>query len=1007
VKFNMINRTAHRAVVVVALVAALLVPAIKPALAQHDDGVPDTVALSEHAQGVYLEWPQGVAAASAVEQLPSLHYQGYELPLQLVTLQVVEGAEAVIDLAQFSASNWDAPLLPTSLPPPPVLDGELLIATEVAGSASLPDSPVFVVRQGQVFGQSIIVVAISPLFEDAGQVKLVNSVGATIHNAKPLTGSVAEFLASAQAEMSATVRAATAADALAPTNPLASQPAIKLFVTQPGIQQVSGQALAAAGLDLAAVNPTALVLLQGGNPVPLELDGLAGGRLVASSTMRFYAPTAGDRWNVETVYWLALDPAGGPRMATRTVTPAGAAPRTTVVERGVWQVNQVYASRLPGIDGDHWFHQELKVSSSTPPPSISFAPNNVLPAVSGPATYSITLSTRSPATFTLQVLLDSTAETWHWRATPGNAQTENLRRSVTSSTPVQNITLTLLETEGGYGDVTLWLDQMPWSQVALLDLRQAGAAFRGEEGFWHYQWQNAPQATPGGYSLYDISDPAAPIALHGADATGFQDGPTAAAYLVAGAGTLHEPVVRSYLPIALPQTGAQAVYIAPGAFIPALEPLLAQRRSQGYTAVAVDVQQIYDAWSYGQVSAEAIRTFLRFARATWEQPPIAVTLVGDGTWDPHNYESKAHFTNYMPPYVAQVDPWLGEAACDNCYGQLDGDDPLIGDQQAGSPTAFFAADLWVGRLPVKSASELAALVNKILRYENEPGSDDWRNVSLFLADNYIKRLDDTGTPVRDMAGDFARLSDLIIRRILCARVGDPVLCSLTGANSDSAVTGATLNQQISTLMGRSALRLARYYYDPFPSFSDPEGTQMWRTPNPKQLRESALAALSHGAGLVVYAGHSNHWQWGVLDGEGNLPLVTLNDPDALANRDRLFIALSMTCLTAQFHKPADSGTTLDERFLLAPNGAVAVWGPAGLSVVHGHDALQRGFFQTLWRAEPGSLRLGELVAGGYFELLTNSLCCQDVLRTYVLLGDPLTPARIQPLEVAHLPLVNR
>jgi hypothetical protein len=302
---------------------------------------------------------------------------------------------------------------------------------------------------------------------------------------------------------------------------------------------------------------------------------------------------------------------------------------------------------------------------------------------------------------------------------------------------------------------------------------------------------------------------------------------------------------------------------------------------------------------------------------------------------------------------------------------------------------------------------LAALVAKILRYENEPGPGDWRNVSLFLADNYFKRLDGKGEPVRDLAGDFARLSDIIIRRGLCARVDDPIFCRFGGDNSDATVASARLNEQISDLMARSALRLVRYYYDPFPSLSDPEGKQPWRVTDPKQLRASVLAALSYGAGLVVYAGHSNHWQWAVLDGEGNLPLVILNDPDALANRDRLFITLSMTCLTAQFHKPADSGTTLDERFLLAPNGAVAVWGPAGLSVVHGHDALQRGFFETLWRAEPGSLRLGELVAAGYFELLTNSICCQDVLRTYVLLGDPLTPARVLPLDVAHLPLISR
>lgn len=998
----MLVRTVHLTLVASLLAVTLLLPAGSPALAQAGESPPGTVAVTQQEKGVYLEWPGAVSAAAALEQLPTFYFQGYELPLELVTLRIADGAEATIELAQLSASNWEGALAPAVPPVPPVLDGDLLAVQPVSEPVALPDAPIFVLREGQVYGETVVVVAISPLYQEGGQVKFATSLGARVQNAMPLTASAIDFLSAAA------VRPAAIEDTLAPTNPLAAQAAIKVVVDQAGLQQLSGQALAAAGLDLASVDPAALQLFNRGTPVPLEVGGLAAGRLVAASTIRFYAPTAGDRMNVSTTYWLTLDPAGGARMGTRVVAPAGAAPRTTVVERGVWQANKMYASRLPGIDGDYWFHRELKISPDTPSPSVSFAVNNLLPAVSGTATYSITLSTRSPATYTMQIQLDNSPQTLRWHATPGIDSSQDLQQPLVSATPVQNISLTLLATEGGYGDVSVWLDQVPWSQPATLDFGHAGATFRGEQGLWHYQWQNAPQIPQGSYGLYDISDPAAPIALRGADASGFQDGPASYDYLLAGPGTLHEPAAIAHTPVVFSaMKGAQAVYIAPAEFIPALEPLLAQRQSQGYTTVAVDVQQIYDAWSYGQVSAEAIRTFLRFARATWEQPPIAVILVGDGTWDPHNYENKAHHTNYVPPYLAEADPWLGEAACDNCYGQLDGDDPLTGDQRTGSPTAFFAADLWVGRLPVKSAGELAALVAKILRYENDPGSGDWRNVSLFLADNYIKRLDDWGEPVFDMAGDFARLSDLIIRRALCARVGDPNLCQFSGANSDVAVTSTTLNEQISGLMGRSSLRLLRYYYDPFPSVGDPEGTQPWRVADPKRFRESTLAALSYGAGLVVFAGHSNHWQWAVLDGEGNLPLVILNDPDALANRDRLFITLSMTCLTAQFHKPADSGTTLDERFLLAPNGAVAVWGPAGLSVVHGHDALQRGFFETLWRAEPGSLRLGELVAGGYFELLTNSACCQDVLRTYVLLGDPLTPARVLPLDVAHLPLVSR
>jgi hypothetical protein len=44
---------------------------------------------------------------------------------------------------------------------------------------------------------------------------------------------------------------------------------------------------------------------------------------------------------------------------------------------------------------------------------------------------------------------------------------------------------------------------------------------------------------------------------------------------------------------------------------------------------------------------------------------------------------------------------------------------------------------------------------------------------------------------------------------------------------------------------------------------------------------------------------------------------------------------------------------------------------------------------------------------GYQELFTNSACCQDTLRTFALLGDPLTRARVQPARRTYLPVTMR
>ena len=869
---------------------------------------------------------------------------------------------------------------------------------------ALPTAPLFVLRQGRIYGQPIAVVAFSPLYQEGNQLRFVTDIQATIPGASLLGDDAGAALAAARG----TVTAAATADELAqlaPTNPLAAQNGVKVLVQQPGVQQISGQALTAAGLDLATTDPAALQLLHGGAAPPLEIDGLVAGRLVAASTVRFYAPAAGDRWNLNETYWLTTA-SGAPRMAVRSVTPGGAPVRNNAVERGVWRDNKVYSSNLPGVDGDHWFHSQLAYIGGETPEAVTLSVNNLLTPATGSATYTLTLSTDTAATFTLQVQMDNASQPIVWAAEPPNGGWENRQVPLTRTNSVKTVVINLTKVASNFPEAAVWLDTMNWQQPAQLNFGGQGAQFSGLAGRWRYNWQNAPQSSQGRYQLYDITDPAAPVVLTGANATGFEDGPGGHDYLLAGPGTVQEPMVVAHQAANFPPAvGAQAVYIAPAAFIPALEPLLRQRRSQGYTAMAVDVQRIYDAWSYGQVSAEAIRTFLRYARSPWQQAPISVVMVGDATWDPHNYEQKTYHTNFVPAYLAHVDPWLGEAACENCYGQLDGNDPLTGDQVAGS--ALFAPDIWVGRFPVKSSFELTQLIDKLIRYENNQTLDDWRNVMLFLADNYVKRLDEKGQPVYDAAGDFAHMNDLMIRRILCMRVQESAFCSFTEDNSDDRVPEAVLQQQIQQLMTPAGLRMTRYYYDPYPQIGDPDGVEGWRIANAALARQSVINALSWGAGVVVYVGHSHHWQWAGLDTDPSLlGLVGINDPDALANQNRLFITLSMTCLTAQFQKPANSGTTLDERLFLAQNGAAAVWGPAGLSVVHGHDALQRGFFRALSTSH-GNTPLGELVASGYIELMTKSSCCQDALQTFLLLGDPLTPARVLPLAVSHLPIVRK
>ncbi|HEU5090901.1 MAG TPA: C25 family cysteine peptidase, partial [Roseiflexaceae bacterium] len=201
------------------------------------------------------------------------------------------------------------------------------------------------------------------------------------------------------------------------------------------------------------------------------------------------------------------------------------------------------------------------------------------------------------------------------------------------------------------------------------------------------------------------------------------------------------------------------------------------------------------------------------------------------------------------------------------------------------------------------------------------------------------------------------------------------------------------------------VEVRRLYYDPSPS--RPAG-QTWREPDEDAAHARALALLNEGAALVTYIGHSHQFQWAVTNSASTSApaLVKMYDADLLANRGRLPVVRTLTCLSAAFQTPAFDGTTIDERMVVvAGRGAVAAWGPSGLGVAHGHDALARGFDRALWAAG-GNAPLGMLVNAGYLELANTSPCCLDSIRTYVLLGDPLTRLHVEPMQRIFLPLVQ-
>jgi hypothetical protein len=853
--------------------------------------------------GLELTW-QGVADSPNLDEIT---LNGLRLPGRLITVYGnVMPAVTLLDSVPYTGVLP----VPVADQPPPT---DLRIRDAMPETGELPRAPLTVVRSGQSAGVVSTVLVFSPIFADGeGSPRVAIRLHAALSGAHLASPAVDPGLTGAVATI----------DFPLPPAALPTGPAAIALVTHSGLQTISGAALAEAGFNLSTLDQDRLQVHRDGTAVALELSGVVNNRLTPQSELRFFAPPPGDRWNNADRYLISLGATPSLRMAQRNVTPAAAPLRTTALEAGVWRDPQLYDSTQAGPLGDHFFAADLRTGPGAPSALLSVPLRAALPLASGAMQLTLSGAAYTSGAHTLELRAAGTATQTDWT---GSGDWEQ-RVTLPGAAAIE------LVLQSGAIPSGVLPQQIAWARPAHLSFGERGAFFSGVSGAWRYQLSGLPVTA----ALYDVTDPLRPARLTGLSDATFEDGPAPRRYLLAGAGTLFSPTVQAFTAAPLPEPAA-ALYIAPAELHAALAPLIAHRRAQGHTVAVIDPQALYDRWSGGQMTPAAIRNFLRWARTNWPAPPQSVTLVGDGTYDPRDYLKRGSPT-LIPPYLADVDRWLGETACDNCYAQLDGADPL------DDPLP----DLAIGRLPVKSAEELVALVAKLIAYETAPGGLDWRSRAVLLADD------------ADSGGDFAAL----------AEAAAPLL--------------------------PVGMAVQRIYFGA-------------GEPDPEQARAQALNAFNAGAGLVLYSGHSSHWQWATTDTtRADGYLLGLYDPDSLSNAERLPIVLAMTCLSSGFHQAAFSGTTVDERLVLHPaGGAAAVWGSTGLGVAYGHDALQRGFLEALRTAEPGQATLGELTGAGLRELFTNGGCCQDALRTFTLLGDPLTPVRIRGAERVYVPLISR
>jgi hypothetical protein len=233
-------------------------------------------------------------------------------------------------------------------------------------------------------------------------------------------------------------------------------------------------------------------------------------------------------------------------------------------------------------------------------------------------------------------------------------------------------------------------------------------------------------------------------------------------YLAVSPEAVLRPEVRPATAPLLRSASHQAdwIVIAPKELLPAAEPLVVHRESQGLKAVAVALEQVQDEFGYGERSPQALRDFLAYAYHHWAQPsPRYVLLLGDASYDPKGYLPTAARKDLLPtPLVKSTFLWT---ASDPWLAAVNGDDAI--------------PDLAIGRLSAGSLAEAEAAVQKILAFE--AGGQRLDGNAVLVADN------------PDKAGDFeANAND--IASLLGGRKVDRIFLTQLGSTTRSAVLGA-------------------------------------------------------------------------------------------------------------------------------------------------------------------------------------------------------------------------
>jgi hypothetical protein len=493
---------------------------------------------------------------------------------------------------------------------------------------------------------------------------------------------------------------------------LAAQPAVKISIQAEGWYRVTQPELVAAGLN-PNVNPRRLRLFVDGQEQAIIINGQKDGRFDSGDSIEFYA-TGLDTISTDTrVYWLVERTGPGKRVKTQKALAwplkAQSFPLTTTYRK-----KSIYFAALKNGDKENFFGPLV---STEPVEQILTVSSLLLPSTKK-ATLEVALQGVTAKPHHVNVRLNDIpvgklifeGQTW-----------KMLKVSVPYFTLQEGENLVALLAGGDPTDVSL-IDYIRLTYEH---------TYMADEDTLRFTLPEHRSATVKGFTssdirVVDITHPQGVKAIVGnirSEGAGFGvtlglTDPGKHTLLAFTEEQIKTPVaIKANLPSTWHQKGQSSdlVIISHEDFFDSLSPLKSLRESQGWSVALVDVEDLYDEFSFGTKTPQAIKDFLTRASTSWQKPPRFVLLVGDASFDPRNYLGLGN-VDFLPTKL--LDTAYMETASDDWFADVNGD---------GLP------DMALGRLPAQTPEETAQVVSKIIAYD-QAAAGEWANEVLLVAD---------------------------------------------------------------------------------------------------------------------------------------------------------------------------------------------------------------------------------------------------------------------------------